>query len=329
MLSIIIPSRHCETRTASRSNLLIIFYFILLSSCTEGDFLNYNLTEPETKLCLSGYICPDSTYVVLSLSRSYNDYVENHASPTPNSLYEATVILFEDNIPFDTLINKCRIINDCVPYIENYYVSRKEAIEGRNYSIKAKYKEFDEVIATTYIPLPVQIISHDIEIFEFGQEYYQMKEKITINLFSQDQSQGYRYYLIELGYEIINSNCLNYNSYFRLEPNVIFENYAGIADSQVGESVFFSNKLFHTNLFSFQFYHIVYENEPELEGTTTFSLYSISEDYYRYELSRHIKLNSLGDANSNPVTIYSNVEGGYGIFMGFSESKYTVEFGGK
>ncbi len=156
-----------------------------------------------------------------------------------------------------------------------------------------------------------------------------MKEKITINLFSQDQSQGYRYYLIELGYEIINSNCLNYNSYFRLEPNVIFENYAGIADSQVGESVFFSNKLFHTNLFSFQFYHIVYENEPELEGTTTFSLYSISEDYYRYELSRHIKLNSLGDANSNPVTIYSNVEGGYGIFMGFSESKYTVEFGGK
>jgi hypothetical protein len=108
----------------------------------------------------------------------------------------------------------------------------------------------------------------------------------------------------------------------------MFENYNNSPNETLGSSIFFSDKLVNGSTFSVQYSHLERDNEQPLSGPVTFSLYSISEDYYKYELSRQIKLSSQYDANSNPVTIYSNVEGGYGIFMGFSESKYTVEFDG-
>jgi hypothetical protein len=67
-------------------------------------------------------------------------------------------------------------------------------------------------------------------------------------------------------------------------------------------------------------------NETLPSEPQNFALYSTSEDFFKYDKSRLIKENSQFDANSNPVTIYSNVVGGYGIFVGFSKSSISVSF---
>jgi hypothetical protein len=124
--------------------------------------------------------------------------------------------------------------------------------------------------------------------------------------------------------KVVHFSNSNYYEYFLLLNDPLFDNYKEIFSQQVGKGIFFSDKLVQGKEFPVRYAFIL--EEQHFSKTATFSLFSISEDYYKYELSRHIKLNSQYDANSNPVTIYSNVEGGYGIFMGFSESKYTVEF---
>jgi hypothetical protein len=311
--------RHCDPDFfVGRSNLFILLIFILLSSCTEGDFLNYNLTEPETKLCLSGYICPDSTYVILSLSQSYSDFIAGNGRPATISGSDATVILFEDDISFDTLVPQSRIINPEISLVENYYVSRKVAEEGKTYRITASYKEFDQVVAQTSLPVAVNIQTAAVEYRDIDSINYHV---VDISLFVQDLPVN-NYYLLPKSLYINNS----YSKMILIQHNPLFDNYKYYTDIQVGSTVFFSDKLVRNQIFSIKYFHI--RREQNLTGSAIFSLYSISEDYYRYELSRHIKLNSQYDANSNPVTIYSNVEGGYGIFMGFSESKYTVEFDG-
>jgi hypothetical protein len=303
---------------------LLLFVFTLLSSCTEADFLNYTLTEPEAKLCLSGYICPDSTYVVLSLSQSYNDFIAGNGRPETISGSDATVVLFEDDIPFDTLISQSRQVGDS---FEHYYVSRKNAIPGKTYTIYASYNDFNSIRAETYIPIPVQIANSEVEFYVY-EDYLNIRKRISVTIYIQDTPTNNDYYLINRYFNLVGGNNTYNNSLFVLMPNPIFENFSQFGDDQVGRTIFFSDKLIQGEVFSFNYGHLVYDNEPELAGTVTLSLFSISEDYYRYELSRHIKFNSQYDANSNPVTIYSNVDGGYGIFMGFSESKYTVEFDG-
>lgn len=310
-----IKHRHCKH--SLRSNLFLLLVFTILTSCTEDDFMDYKLTDPETKLCLSGYVCPDSTYIVLSLSESYStDFINSNGRITTISGNEATVVLFEDNAPFDTLVSQNRIIIDCEPYVENYYISRKIADMGKVYTIKAKYKEYDEVSAETYIPNATPIQSHETEIKEIGEEY----RSINIDLLIQDLP-GNNYYLLP---KAVNSSSPNYYDYFLLVNNPLFENFKDLFSEQVGREIFFSDKLVQGKTFSVQYFHLL--RESSFDYSATFSIFSISEDYYRYELSRHIKLNTQYDANSNPVTIYSNVEGGYGIFMGFSEAKYTVQF---
>lgn len=300
----------------------MLLIFILLSSCSEGDFINYNLTEPETKLCLSGYICPDSTYIVLSLSQSYSDFIAGNGRPETISGSDASVVLFEDNTPFDTLISQSRQVGF---FTENYYASRKNTIPGKTYRISARYKQFDAISAQTDIPIPTQVNFHSIEIQYFNEYYYPMLRLIKVSLFINDNSDFQNYYIVHKSKYYGNQH---YYQMLRLLDNSMFENYNNSPNETLGSFIFFSDKLVNGSTFSVQYSHLERDNEQPLSGPVTFSLYSISEDYYRYELSRQIKINSQYDVNSNPVTIYSNVDGGYGIFMGFSESKYTVEFDG-
>lgn len=58
----------------------------------------------------------------------------------------------------------------------------------------------------------------------------------------------------------------------------------------------------------------------------TVRLYTISEEYYKYNRSKLKYMEAEQDPNSEPVILYSNVTGGYGIFAGISYSEYTYTF---
>lgn len=73
-------------------------------------------------------------------------------------------------------------------------------------------------------------------------------------------------------------------------------------------------------------YHQAYTWVSYVPDNVTVRLYSISEDYYKYNLSKLKYREAERDPNSEPVIVYSNVTGGYGIFAGISYSDYTYRF---
>jgi hypothetical protein len=299
---------------------ITLWIFIFLASCADlEEFIDYTLQEPEIKLCLSGYVCPDSTYIMLSLNNYY--LIDSVAwSHRANIIAgdNATVVLFEDGVFFDTLLPQSRQIWDSWEYVytsEDYYVSHMPTTPGSTYTVYAQHGDYPEVSAETFLPVPVPIQSYDTEIIQ-----YEQVTVVQVSLNIIDPLYENNYYFLPRSLRIPNV----YGS-FSLLTDPIFENHNVFGSTAY--YAFFSDRLIQGSNYSVLYLSGLNLNETLPSDTFIFSLYSTSEDFFKYDKSRLIKENSQFDANSNPVTIYSNVVGGYGIFVGFSKSTIGVSFG--
>jgi hypothetical protein len=54
------------------------------------------------------------------------------------------------------------------------------------------------------------------------------------------------------------------------------------------------------------------------------TLRTISEDFYNYKITGSLHDNSSGNPFAQPVNVYKNIENGFGIFAGYSESNFTI-----
>lgn len=68
---------------------------------------------------------------------------------------------------------------------------------------------------------------------------------------------------------------------------------------------------------------------PNYQGTIPykrFNLYvrNLSDDYYKYLRDTGIQKRNESDPFAQPIQIHNNIVGGYGIFGGFTQSKFTV-----
>jgi hypothetical protein len=60
--------------------------------------------------------------------------------------------------------------------------------------------------------------------------------------------------------------------------------------------------------------------------TLYFKLYSITEEYFRYIQTLHLYSKNYSNPLVEPVLMYSNVSGGYGMFSGASVSSDSIVF---
>lgn len=54
------------------------------------------------------------------------------------------------------------------------------------------------------------------------------------------------------------------------------------------------------------------------------TVYAITEEYWRYRETASASVDANGNPFANPVTIYSTIEGGYGVFAGLNYTRDTV-----
>jgi hypothetical protein len=233
---------------------------------------------------------------------------------------DATVVLFEGGAFFDTLQPRSRQVwnNYENSYIaEYYYVSHMPATPGSTYTVYAQHGDYDDISAETLLPVPVPIHSYSIECIQ-----YELVTIVNVSLNIIDPLSEKNYYLLPRGIKIPN----NYFG-FSLLRDPIFENhFSHNYQLSYTDYAFFSDKLIQGSNYSVLYFIGLNLNETLPSEPQNFALYSTSEDFFKYDKSRLIKENSQFDANSNPVTIYSNVVGGYGIFVGFSKSSISVSF---
>lgn len=297
-----------------------LWALLLFSSCADfEDIINYTLPEPEIKLCLSGYVSTDSSYIFLTLNNYYlidSDSWDNRATIIKSD--DATVTLFEDGVFFDTLQPQTRQVWASGNHrTEHYYVSYKPTTPGKTYTVYAQHTDFDEVSAETVLPMPVPIQSYTASRIDYEPVTF---FNLTLNIYDTPATENF--YVLPYSVER--------NTYYTptLMPNPIFENSTAFHHQNIFHGYsFFSDKFIDGTHFSIQ-YTLLINGAERIPPSTqyTFPLYSTSKDFYIYNMSRLLYEDSRYDANSNPVTIYSNVVGGYGIFFGLSKSTIETSF---
>jgi hypothetical protein len=253
--------------------------------------------------------------------------------------------LFETGKPFEVYINHCVDIlynNDSTSFVDNAIVSMygddvllgtipnqgngvylNETLiptPGVKYRIVVSAPGYDEVWAEDTAPEPTAIDSINFDTSTYydseGIEYHR-----TGILFSDDpNSKNY--------YEII-FQCFNtkYDYFFSYGPR----NDNDRVITNEGDELFYSKIcVFSDELINGQLYWLrTIDTRKIWEEKYKINLLTTSETMYRFRKSwiRHDYAKSPDILNPiEPVTLYSNINGGYGIFAGFSNSTFYINF---
>jgi hypothetical protein len=294
--------------------LLISFFLFLFVGCSkviEIDFSEHNSKPTVNALFEEG----KTIKMVLSKSVGIVDDI-------PSVIATADIYLFCDGIPVDTLF-----------FNGNKFESHETVISNANYSFIAFTQESEQITSFDLVPTP-PIIS-DVAISEStisDREGFQLNQKLSFTI--NDTSAESNYYelvLIKHYYDEFYQDFVNDNVAYYYTQNPIIENENIL--QYYPESLIFSDNLFNESIVNID----VYYNRPEIDTgseninfdyTLIVLLRSVSENYYRYKktLYQHWynQDSDIWDGTGEPIQMYSNITGGYGIFAAYSEVRREV-----
>ncbi len=266
--------------------------------------------NPVPKLTIISHLTPDNpasqrvyVYATQSLSDSSNFY-------TPDNLVvDVTEMESGIVIRLDTTIDQGKI------YFE-FPAGFLKA--GFRYSITAFAPGFDIVQATTVIPKPSSISNlsiQDISIIQSGAHEFKkiIRYKVVFNI---DHYESNRYYHLvfyneyrdQPGFRLIHPEPSDHQHFIRhYDYGVLLDSH----DLPEGEPL------------TFEFQDWVINNNDLIRVYV--ELRTITEEYYKYQSSLARQLIVRQDPFAEPVTIFNNIEGGYGNFSGFSPNRYSSD----
>jgi len=287
---------------------LFVVFIALFSACEKSEKIDKFPIEP-SKLVLNGTVI-NGEFLSVNVSKSLPS-IDNADN---NFIDDAEVFFYEDNEPLSTVL---------FTGSGNYTVNHKAGL-GKTYRVEVFLPRYKAVVASTAIPeaVDLDIISHRIiDSGSFGDSY----RSLYINQANID----------------IRVESLSGGAYLKLLPKINVYSDGIVVKT---ESIFISN-ISDGNLVNGSIYlnpnetssNEVYDISMDyraylrffLSGsgnvafdsiTLAFSAYGYSEDLYKYDLTRSHFFESQGNPFADPVQIYTNVEGGFGIFGGQYET---------
>ena len=283
-----------------------VFLFIITSSQACTKIIEIDLPHHDEKIIVNSFFTEGDTLKV-HLSKSI---------PILESYFpvcdDAFVKLLENNNVIDTLYKKGQ-----------YYYSNVVIEKVKDYSLVITVPGMDSVVCHDIIPELIPIKSYrfadSVMIDENGFVVMQFE-------FDFDDPPGPNYYEIAMNVQrgfygfknntdpvLISTGLLDYDPKTLIFSDKLIEgkpvalkvNYAVMADSfdKIGDG-------------------------PQYKYDLNVSFKSISESYYRYKQKQIVYLFGLNTdiftGSAEPVQLFSNIEGGYGIFAGYISDDKTI-----
>lgn len=296
--------------------LLICLLCSMLSSCTR-EFVP-DLGEVETKMVVNSFINNTETISVsVTKSLSPSDAFELE------ELTDAKVSLYEDDILLGALSYE-KNDTDIIGFFKGDFLTTNP---NKTYEIFVENEGFDDASAVAMIPQGADISNAKVSHIETNSYNYYFTInntpepnfyyfKLFFRAYTIDENTGERIYtkpeIVEIPEGAIppGERYLDNGYVFTDESLKDGENvFTGIAKAGI----------------SFDFF----ENKPEDIQLDTSQLFihleTLSEDAYKFYYSHAISLNSDVDFFSEPAPIYTNVEGGLGMFAGVYISEVAVD----
>ncbi|MDA3891579.1 MAG: DUF4249 domain-containing protein [Salinivirgaceae bacterium] len=299
---------------------LLFFMIIIINACVK----QIELKEGNnSSLVLNSIISPDSIFKV-NVSQ-----VRSIGATEAYLIDNAVVSIFSD----DTLLFTLSHSNN------GWYKSYYKPMVNKSYTIKVDAVNTN-LSASTSIPEKVAITEANIALGDIN-ENDDMVSKISLS-FTDDPS-------VENYYELIwytgvrNKTIIHYFNYYRMNDPVILNE----GDWEYEPTtLFFSDQLFNGQSVSLNFDVTIgfttawSDYDQDFINVAVDNLYanlrSISKEYYLYRKywTRHY-FNQQNDNHTDdplillfkgdPIEMYTNVENGYGVFGGFSETIKKVK----
>jgi len=295
---------------------LIIIFFIF-NSCTK--IVNIDIPQIEQKTTLYSLV-GNSKQLQVSIGKSYGilEYIDSDDLPENET---ANVELFVNSSFIETLSN-----NGSYYYSLNYLPNSGDSID-----IIAQTNKGDTLVASTLIPDIILLDTVVLADSAFFDEEGYLHSQVTINF--NDIPNSNNYYEVYFWAQCDETNpddfipVHNYNS---ASPIIINEN---LLDYEP-QSILFSDQLFDGEEvgipISFSYPCIDYNTGGNLETEFTVIVYflSVTEEYYLYRktLYKHLfsQHTDIWNGAIEPINMYSNVRGGYGVLAGYSLSTYLL-----
>lgn len=292
----------------------ILFWIIGLVGCEPQD-VQIDLPQRDSRLVV-GSLFSEQREFSLYL-RSTENILEGYKGIVP----QAEILLYEDGA-----------IKDTLDYDSGAYRSEVFPQRGRNYAISIDVEEFENVMATSFIPKePVILSTSKIDSIYTRDEYIVDQFNITI----QDNPNEHNFYgmsqeflvfdefgqevdKVRVAYdEVINDPVLQDEGLLDAEPNFL------VFDDRHFDGEAYKMQINHLSLWS-GFYT---RNAGKKIVLITY-FRAITEDHYNYlrslVLHEESKYSDIWEGSGEPVQLFTNIEGGYGIFTGYSQVIDTI-----
>lgn len=289
----------------------IVFLTFIFSSCELIVDIDVPVEEPRMamKIVLNRAYTQEEVFQIsrskfILEPRTFNnetDYVENVSL----KIYDETGNVWDSLVPFQL---------SGWPYASYKFANNIKPEQGKTYRMEANAPGLPSAIASFTTPLEITDLNVIAKkVFRAGRDTtFQTPAQLNIR-FKDPSSQQKNYFLIEANLIDENNNYLLFGVYqdyndgaigsIGVELNNVFSD-----DYAVNGEV---NILINVIIEKMQF--------QAVEGKIAIRVFSLTEDEFQHEKTLRAFYESDGNPFAEPVNVYSNIEGGFGIFSGRSE----------
>lgn len=298
--------------------LIYIFLALSLTSCLEKE-IPFEGRDAKTLLSLSATFSTDSLMTVyLAPTKSV---IGKDVEIERFTGKQATVDVYQGGEFMESLV-----------YNENIkgFVGSNKPQEGMSYTIKAKAEGLDAVVARVEIPKSVEISNVSKLVEKISDSYEDRRFSVIFNDPSAKNYYKLNVYSIS-GYNESDGKVVKYMKIipFTSDDAVFKGKSDDIGDAFDAEysNLFgvFSDEFIGESSYTIDVDLNSYDLDTYSDYFKLFvSLQSISEDYYLFLKSRELQIEQDDSPFSEPVQIWSNVEGGVGIAAAYSVSTKEI-----
>lgn len=307
--------------------IIIVIVAILSSSCEK--ILDLPVEDMETQMVLNSIIYPSNNYILANLTKSKSIFDNSYSF---EGIWDATIKLYEDDVFIGDMYceyDPTKFNEDewwgypSGPYTGNYILYYKPKI-GKKYRAEAFHNKYGNVSATTSI-LPEVLINRIDSVSAINEEGEKVI-KLSINF--TDPAEENNYYLVNFYSRQVfwDEDSMRYESmistWFETNDPIVEEDYNS------SQGILFSDELINGKDYSLNvnvsrdLYYSPYSDSTTLLVT----LKNITEDMYKYNITKYKQIQNGGDPFSEPVRIFSNVSNGFGIMGACTNSLDSMLF---
>ncbi|HIP37560.1 MAG TPA: DUF4249 domain-containing protein [Crocinitomix sp.] len=305
---------------------LIIPIIVLLLACEKEIIIDQGEYAP--KVTLNCLLNPISDTIELTLSESRDMLYDKSTFPP---ITGANVTITDNGVNIGAFTE--------LP--DGKYILPYTVIPNHTYSIQVTNTKFNDVKATTIVPSPASLMAFNVELGSVENNL-----KANISVIFQDEANVNNYY--GFSFERIDTNKYESppsypgyeyhppypNRYFCSSDINIEYPEKDIEGDVCSDLILLTDLSFDGQQYQFNCsnsYYIYYNGNQNYDDTTFYTkiklfLKTYNYDYYLYSLSLNLFKYNYGNPFAEPVRIYSNIEGGYGIFGSLNVAVDSIEF---